>query len=163
MFQDMETDAVIPSNSFGTDIISVNYCIKGRQESTFRDNTVSYMPEQHMSVNGTVSLPRFFCFPLKVYRGISVVIERDRLIAETKNMLSCFSIDPDEIETRLRLKDKWFICLPEKHVQNIFSELEEMKHSSDAIYLRLKALELLHLLSGMENTEDSTHDYFQRE
>ncbi len=162
MFQDMETDTVFPSNSFGTDIISVNYCLKGRQESTFRSNTVSYTPEQHMSVNGTGFLPEYFCFPLKVYKGISVVIERDRLKDETRKLFSYFSISPDEIEARLKLKEKWFICLPGKRIQNIFFELEEMKNSADVTYLRLKALELLYLITGMENTAEDSHEYFPK-
>jgi hypothetical protein len=44
---EMETDMIFPSNTFADDIISINYCIEGRQESVFKDHTISYLPQNH--------------------------------------------------------------------------------------------------------------------
>ena len=51
--QDMETEAVFPAQTFSDDIVSINYCVDGRQESELRDHTVAYLLQHHLSVIGT--------------------------------------------------------------------------------------------------------------
>ena len=75
MYQELDTEDIFASNKFEGDILSINYCIRGRQESVFQDDTVAYTTEGHMSINGTTLLPVSFSFPLRVYDGISIVLE----------------------------------------------------------------------------------------
>ena len=120
---EMETNAVFPSNDFEEDIISINYCFEGRQESEFKDHTISYLPQNHLSVNGTKFLPVSFSFPLKRYKGISLVIEKGNMDSSTADILSAFGIYIQQIEERLELDSKGFICHQTKELDHLYSEL----------------------------------------
>lgn len=159
-FQDVETNIVFPSNTFDTDIISVNYCITGRQESEFKDHTVSYLPEHHLSVNGTQFLPVSFSFPLQRYVGVSLVIEKKSLDKKTKDILEIFRIDINEIEEKLNLDNKWFIAHPTDKMIHLFNGIENNEKNID--FLRIKALEVLHLISEMNALSDDEHSYFSK-
>ena len=172
--QDMDTDTVFQSHSFDTDIISINYCIEGRQESVFSDHTVSYLPQNHLSVNGTKFLPKNFSFPLRIYRGISIVIEKKLLDQDTEKLLDLFGIDISQMEEKLGLGSKWFICHQSYEIDNIFNGMmravgdaahpeSEENIDVDTELLRLKVLELLMLMNRLVLGFDVEHTYFSVE
>ena len=161
---EMETDMIFPSNTFADDIISMNYCIEGRQESVFKDHTISYLPQNHLSVNGTKYLPVSFSFPLKRYKGISLVIEKNSLDMSTEQLLKTFGINLQHIEERLNLDSKWFICHQTKELDHLYGELLELivfdDKSIDMDRLRIKVIELLLHIAKMDAVMDDEHIYF---
>lgn len=164
---EMETDAVFPSNTFADDIISINYCVEGRQESIFKDHTISYLPQNHLSVNGTKFLPVSFSFPLKRYKGISLVIEKNSLDASTEQLLKTFGINFRQIEDHLHLDTKWFICHQTKELDHLYDELLKLVYvdgkTIDIDRLRIKVVELLLHIMKMDAVMDDEHIYFSSE
>ena len=165
--QDMDTEAVFASHVFPDDVLSINYCLEGRQESEFKDHTVSYLPQHHLSVNGTTFLPVSFSFPLRKYQGISLVVEKKALDPFTKELLSTFGIDLFQMEERLNLKNKWFLARQSEEMDHFYGEILEIVSFQGEVRnpgrLRLKVLELLQGISMMDNASDDEHAYFTAE
>lgn len=165
--QDMDTEVVFPAQTFSDDIVSINYCVDGRQESEFRDNTVAYLLQHHLSVIGTKFLPVSFSFPLRKYRGISLVLEQGAMDAGTFKILNTFGVDPGQIEEHLHLEEKWFISHPMKGLDHLFREILQVTSFDGSRFelhrLRLKVIELLQYISQMDAVMDEEHIYFSME
>ena len=165
--QDMDTEVVFPAQTFSDDIVSINYCVDGRQESEFRDNTIAYLLQHHLSVIGTKFLPVSFSFPLRKYRGISLVLEQGAMDAGTFKILNTFGVDPGQIEEHLHLEEKWFISHPMKGLDHLFREILQVTSFDGSRFelhrLRLKVIELLQYISQMDAVMDEEHIYFSME
>lgn len=146
MYQELDTEDIFASNKFEGDILSINYCIRGRQESVFQDDTVAYTTEGHMSVNGTTLLPVSFSFPLRVYDGISIVLEDESIDDDTLSLLGTFGIVPGEIRAKYNVINKWFMTMPEKLTADCFTDIWNLKEECDIYKIRLSVLMILSVL-----------------
>lgn len=146
MYQELDTEDIFASNKFEGDILSINYCIRGRQESVFQDDTVAYTTEGHMSVNGTTLLPVSFSFPLRVYDGISIVLEDEAIDDDTLSLLGTFGIVPSEIRAKYNVINKWFMTMPEKLTADCFTDICNLKEECDIYKIRLSVLMILSVL-----------------
>lgn len=160
-FLDMDTKGVFPAQSFEKDIISINYCCEGRQESFFSDESVCYLPQMYLRINGTYMIPTSFSFPMNVYKGVSLVVERGAINAETKGMLESFGINLDVIERKFKLKSQWVLIHPNEEIVKKF-EFVGSSAEFEIADLRLKALEILRLLMKLDECLDEESLYFTK-
>ena len=161
-FLDMDTKGVFPSQSFENDIISINYCITGRQESFFSDGSVCYLPQRHLRINGTYVIPSSFSFPMDVYKGVSLVVEKSALDMRTKSILDSLGINLAVIEQKFKLRSRWVLIRPSDEIEKTF-EFAESKAEFEIEDLRFKALEILRLVMKQDEYQDENNLYFTKD
>ena len=92
-------------------------------------------------------------FPTAHYHGITVTIDFSAVTEEMKRILELLSVDLERIKELSRMRD-FTIIRANPTVEHIFTELytvpEKIRHG----YIRVKVLEILLVLTGMNPVED---------
>lgn len=136
-----------------SDIIEINYCKQGRIECEFQNGSYVYLEEKDLAVNMSNNRKRGYCFPLESYHGISIVIDIPKATQSLSFILKNISIDLYDLRDKLCMDNQCFIMRSKGLVESIFLALytvpNEMKHE----YFKLKVLELLLYLSGIDVSE----------
>jgi hypothetical protein len=151
-FMDFDTPETIAASSGGNDqLFQVTYCLRGRFECEFPDRRCVCIGEGDVAVNGTRYIPVSFSFPLNVFYGIGVIIDRRAVSGGFGPILSAFSIDLEAIYKTLRLDSRWYTEKADPRISRVFAELYTAGERGDLSYLGLKTVELLYcigLLTG---------------
>lgn len=161
-FMDFETPDIMSSQKFNSDIITISHCRLGRYECEFPNQTVAYLPEGYFSVNGTEYLPLSFLFPLQQYNGLSLVIDKQSLTAETHQLMSTIPIDLAKMGTTLELEKNWYVSSTPPTLHQLFAELYAAKDSEQLGYFKIKAIELLYHMGELTRDNACDFHYFDK-
>ncbi|HAP4238095.1 TPA: helix-turn-helix transcriptional regulator [Enterococcus faecalis] len=161
VFLYFDTEEIFNSKDYDTDIISISYCYKGRYECEFKNHQNTQLPMGYFSVNGTEYLPSYFRFPLKVYEGISIVIEKNKLSKNMMDILEVFKINLEKIDDVLKDNKIWFVRKVNKELEHIFSELYIAENSENLGYFRIKTVELLHEINSIIKKQNKGLIYYK--
>ena len=161
-FLDFETDEVLPSQTFNSEILEITYCRSGRYESEFSDHTVSYLPEGYFSVAGTVRLPISFSFPLKKYMGTSLVVDKQTFSASIDWLLEVMDIDPMQIKRSLGAETNCYVSSTPAQLEKLFTDLYCSGQAGDVPALRLQALALLRMIGKQTPADGHSFSYFDK-
>ena len=139
----------------GQRIIEIHHCREGRMEQPFSDDFFYLMPGD-LSVAIRERPQSEYTFPLRHYHGITIVIDVDR----APQCFSCFledvDVEPLTVAQRLCSDRGCFVLRQEKYIEHIFSELYALPRCSRRGYFKVKILELLLVLSGIDPAEGDT-------
>ena len=114
-------------------VIEINHCRVGRYECSFGENSCCYLAAGDFAVCAAARKKSSSCFPLRHYHGITILLDLDAISPEMPT------------------------------IAHIFSELYTAHSVPDTGYLRLKVLELLHILTRLKNREDVQQtEYFNQ-
>lgn len=134
-------------------ILEINHCLKGRIECEFRDD-FCYLSSGDLAIALKDDAGHGSYFPLKYYQGISVMIDIDK----APKSLSCFLKDvnvcPYEIAKKFCYLNKCYVSRSEPYVEHIFSELYNVPENIKKGYFKIKILELLLFLNGIDVNEE---------
>lgn len=144
-------------------IIEINHCKEGREECKLFDGSFLYMGEGDLSINMMSNHADTIGFPLKHYKGISVVIYMDEIVNEVPKILKDINIDIYNLKEKFCANDKCFIMRAKDKIKHIFSELYSVPESVQKAYLKLKVLELLVFLSITDASEEDEKEYYSKE
>ena len=143
------------------DCFEICHCLEGRMERHYED-TFYYLTPGDMSVSKVMESAGEYECPLGSYRGISIVVNA----AQAPECLSCILDDVDVRPAALMQKfcsnEPFVIMRANESLAHIFSELYSVPDSIRKGYMKVKILELLLFLSGMERTaleEGRIHAY----
>lgn len=161
-FLDFDTNMVMPSQTFNSDIISINHCKIGRYECEFPNAKVAYLPENGLGISGTKYLPDSFSFPLQRYYGLSVVVDKQALTESSLQLVNVISIDLDHIVENLKLEDSWYTCQTPPKLQHLFSQIYEAKGVEKKEYFTIKAIELLYHINQLAQNNGCDFKYFSK-
>lgn len=163
-FMDMDTPDVMPSQKFNEDIIVISFCKQGRYECEFSNSKIAYMIENNFAINGTKYLPISFSFPLRLYKGISLVINMRELTELEKSLLSSIEIDLKKISRELELDRNWYVRDAFPKIQEVFLDLYEASEKDDEAFMKIKSMELLYWINqSFDRTEQMEAMYFDKE
>ncbi len=162
-FMDCDTSEQFHSQIFSDDVIQLTYCRYGRYECEFTDHRVSYLPEGSVAVEETACLPETFSFPLGKFDAVSIVIDRSKAGKDFMLMLRALNFDIDRLIDDLGLKYGWFIAPIGEKESLVFSQIYEAKQNSDVTIMRIKALEILALISRLKNVPADKMKYYSRD
>lgn len=144
-------------------IIEINHCKEGRQECELLDGSFLYMGEGDLSINMMNNHANSLGFPLKHYKGISVLIYMDELINKVPEFLKDVNIDIYDLKEKFCTNDKSFIMRAKDKIEHIFSELYSVPESVQKPHFKLKVLELLLFLSITDISEEKEKEYYSEE
>mgnify|MGYP002536160203 CR=1 FL=1 len=145
------------------DLLEINHCRLGRFECEFSDGSAVYLGEGDLAVNVMTNRTRETWFPLSHYHGITILLDLDAISPEMRKQMEWYGVDLDVIRRYICTENRCCILRSEPTIAHIFSELYTAHSVPDTGYLRLKVLELLHILTRLKNREDVQQtEYFNQ-
>ena len=144
-------------------VIEINHCRVGRYECSFGANSCCYLAAGDFAVCAAARKKSSSCFPLRHYHGITILLDLDAISPEMRKQMEWYGVDLDVIRRYICTENRCCILRSEPTIAHIFSELYTAHSVPDTGYLRLKVLELLHVLSRLKGRDDVQQtDYFNQ-
>lgn len=132
-------------------VIEINHCRVGRYECSFGANSCCYLAAGDFAVCAAARKKSSSCFPLRHYHGITILLDLDAISPEMRKQMEWYGVDLDVIRRYICTENRCCILRSEPTIAHIFSELYTAHSVPDTGYLRLKVLELLHILTRLKN------------
>ena len=136
-------------------VMEINYCKEGRCECLFGGNQYCYMSAGDLSFCSLHDSAHQSEFPTSHYHGITVTIDFSAVTEEMKKVLELLAVDLNGIMARSQAEE-FTIIRADPTVEHIFSELYRVPPSIRRGYIRVKVLELLLILTGLDLPENTT-------
>ncbi|MGF7109923.1 helix-turn-helix transcriptional regulator [Treponema pedis] len=150
---DVDTDEVHLLKGKPRNVFRIDYCKHGLLEGEFENTTFSYLGEKETAINyERLALLKAF-FPLKIYKGISILFFLDEIDSQFKDIANSFSIDIEKICNKLNLKDGWYKIKSNSEITAIMEKMYDENNFARIDYLKIKILEILHLLGVITSAE----------
>jgi AraC-like DNA-binding protein len=130
-------------------ILEINHCREGRIECELNDEFF-YLAPGDFSIARKMSTGRLSYFPLSHYHGITILIDTEHAPKCLSCLLADVDVNPDELSRKFCGNDGCYIARSKPYIAHIFSELYSVPESIQKGYFKVKILELLLYLSGME-------------
>ena len=142
-------------------MIEINHCRVGRYECSFGENSCCYLAAGDFAVCAAARKKSSSCFPLRHYHGITILLDLDAISPEMRSQMEWYGVNLNAIRQYICTENRCCILRSAPVVAHIFSELYTAHAVPDTGYLRLKVLELLHVLSRLKGRDDVQQtDYF---
>ena len=135
-------------------VMEINYCKEGRCECLFSKNQYCYMSAGDLSFCSLHESAHQSEFPTSHYHGITVTIDFSAITEEMQMVLRLLAVDLDRVKVLSR-SEEFTIIRADSTVEHIFSELYKVPPTIRRGYIRVKVLELLLILTGLELPEGS--------
>lgn len=142
------------------DVMEINYCKEGRSECLFGEHQYCYMSAGDLSFCSLNDNAHQSEFPTSHYHGITVTIDFSGITEEMKRVLELLTVDLVRIKA-LSQADEFTIIRANPTIEHIFSELYKVPAAIRSGYIRVKVLELLLILTGVDPAGNTArHTYF---
>lgn len=144
-------------------IVEIRHYRKGRVEFEMRNNKVFHMKEGEFCINALANIPAAYSFPFGYSVGLSCVIDKDAVDAETQRHFSYYNIDVLNLGQELEVEKKWFLCRTPQRLLHIFDELYAAKGVEGREYFRIKLLELFYHIQQLRIEDQYEARYYAKE
>ena len=142
-------NVVSPASS----ILTIEHCREGRVEFRMGDESF-FLTAGDVVLRRTDGAARNIRFPAEVHRGININIDLERVPRCLNCILSDVDVEPGKLLRKFGLEDRSFHYLRKnKHLSHIFEEFYSIPEPVRKGYLKVKVLEVLLFLTGMELPE----------
>ena len=121
------------------------------------------MKEGELCINALANIPVAYSFPFGYGVGLSCVIDKDSVDAETQQIFSYYNIDVLNLGRELELEKKWFLCRTPQRLLHIFDELYAAKGIEGRNYFRIKLLELFYHIKQLRIEDQYEATYYAKE
>ena len=123
IYNEFETTEFSWKNNTSGNVMEINHCREGREGSQLKNGAYLYLGEGDLSIHMMENCAPVMSFPLKHYRGISVVIDLDIISENPPDSLKDTEIDFIGFKEKFCGKDTSFIMPAKDEIEHIFSEL----------------------------------------
>lgn len=134
-------------------VLELNYCREGRCECLFGAHRYCYMAAGDLSLCSLQERAHQSEFPTAHYHGSTVTLDFAAVTPEMQRILALLDVDLARIQALASAHD-FTILRANETVQHIFSELYTMPPALRSGYIRVKVLELLLVLTGLQPAEN---------
>ncbi len=156
-YNDVHTAECVIEKTVQGNILEISHCHQGRIECENKDEFF-YLTPGDMSVSKKDDVRHKSYFPLGNYSGITITID----VEQAPECLSCFlddvNVRPSALIQKFCSSSRCFVARSDTSIEHIFSELYSVPDSIKKGYLKVKILELLLFLSGMDMKKDVFDD-----
>lgn len=139
-------------------LIEIHHCREGRIEQEF-ENEYFYLMPGDFSITMKTQMVNSYKFPLCHYHGITIGINTDVAAKCFSQFLEDVQVQPLEVAKKLCQNNNCFIIRSEAYIEHIFSELYSVPENMKKGYFKVKILELLLVLSGIDLTDSQIPAY----
>ena len=162
-YNDMHLASFDEAPAPARNVIEINHCRVGRYECSFGENSCCYLAAGDFAVCAAARKKSSSCFPLRHYHGITILLDLDAISPEMRSQMEWYGVNLNAIRQYICTENRCCILRSAPVVAHIFSELYTAHAVPDTGYLRLKVLELLHVLSRLKSRDDVQQtDYFNQ-
>ena len=147
----------------GREMLIITHCQEGRIEFEYKNGEYLYLASGDLSIQkNTENIRHRYC-PLSHYHGVSVAIDMNRVPRCFSSILDDVFVSPEELEMKFCSEKPYSIMRENISIEHIFSELYSVPENIRKGYHKVKVLELLLFLSGLEyKGESEERRYFSR-
>jgi len=147
----------------GRELLIITHCQEGRIEFEYKNGEYLYLASGDLSIQkNTENIRHRYC-PLSHYHGVSVAIDMNRVPRCFSCILDDVFVSPEELEMKFCSEKPYSIMRENISIEHIFSELYSVPENIRKGYHKVKVLELLLFLSGLEyKGESEERRYFSR-
>lgn len=147
----------------GRKMLIITHCQEGRIEFEYKNGEYLYLASGDLSIQkNTENIRHRYC-PLSHYHGVSVAIDMNRVPRCFSCILDDVFVSPEELEMKFCSEKPYTIMRENISIEHIFSELYSVPENIRKGYHKVKVLELLLFLSGLEyKGESEERRYFSR-
>ena len=147
----------------GREMLIITYWQEGRIEFEYKNGEYLYLASGDLSIQkNTENIRHRYC-PLSHYHGVSVAIDMNRVPRCFSCILDDVFVSPEELEMKFCSEKPYSIMRENISIEHIFSELYSVPENIRKGYHKVKVLELLLFLSGLEyKGESEERRYFSR-
>lgn len=160
IYNDFEATGCEWEGTLGKNILEINHCREGREGSKLLSGSCLYLGEGDMSIHTMDNCASEMAFPLKHYRGISVVINLELVSEYPPQTLAESGIDILEFKEKFCADGNCFIMRAKDEIEHIFSELYSVPDCLQKPYFKLKVQELLLFLSMVDVTKEKQREMY---
>ena len=147
----------------GREMLIITHCQEGRIEFEYKNGEYLYLASGDLSIQkNTENIRHRYC-PLSHYHGVSVAIDMNRVPRCFSCILDDVFVSSEELEMKFCSEKPYSIMRENISIEHIFSELYSVPENIRKGYHKVKVLELLLFLSGLEyKGESEERRYFSR-
>ena len=147
----------------GREMLIITHCQEGRIEFEYKNGEYLYLASGDLSIQkNTENIRHRYC-PLSHYHGVSVAIDMNRVPRCFSCILDDVFVSPAESEMKFCSEKPYSIMRENISIEHMFSELYSVPENIRKGYHKVKVLELLLFLSGLEyKGESEERRYFSR-
>ena len=147
----------------GREMLIITHCQEGRIEFEYKNGEYLYLASGDLSIQkNTENIRHRYC-PLSHYHGVSVAIDMNRVPRCFSCILDDVFVSPEELEMKFCSEKPYSIMRENISIEHIFLELYSVPENIRKGYHKVKVLELLLFLSGLEyKGESEERRYFSR-
>ena len=153
-YNDMHLVSFDEAPVLARNVIEINHCRVGRYECSFGGNSCCYLAAGDFAVCAAARKKSSSCFPLRHYHGITILLDLDAVSPEMRSQMEWYGVNLNAIRQYICTENRCCILRSAPVVAHVFSELYTAHAVPDTGYLRLKVLELLHILSRLKDRDD---------
>ena len=147
----------------GREMLIITHCQEGRIGFEYKNGEYLYLASGDLSIQkNTENIRHRYC-PLSHYHGVSVAIDMNRVPRCFSCILDDVFVSPEELDMKFCSEKPYSIMRENISIEHIFSELYSVPENIRKGYHKVKVLELLLFLSGLEyKGESEERRYFSR-
>lgn len=160
IYNDFEATSCEWDEGLDKNILEINHCREGREGSRLLSGSCLYLGEGDLSIHTMDNCAPEMTFPLKHYRGISVVINLKILSSNLPEILSESGIDLMEFKEKFCADGNCFIMRAKNEIDHIFSELYSVPDCLQKPYFKLKVQELLLFLYMVDVSQEKQRELY---
>lgn len=154
IYNDFEAAGCAWEENLDQDILEINHCREGREGSRLLSGSCLYLGEGDLSIHTMDNCAPEMSFPLRHYRGISVLINLKMAAEAPPEILSESGIDILKFKEKFCHDGNCFIMRAKDEIEHIFSELYSVPECLQRPYLKLKVQELLLFLCMVDVSKE---------
>lgn len=125
------------------EMLGINHCREGREGCRLPSGSCLYLGEGDLSIHTMDNCASEMSFPLKHYRGISVVLNLEAVAKNPPGTLAESGIDILQFKEKFCTDGACFIMRAKDEIEHIFSELYSVPDCLQKPYFQIKVQELL--------------------
>lgn len=152
VYEDIHSQEFEIKSEANTTLIEISHCREGRIEGNVK-NEFYYLSPGDISIKLKKDTKSKVFFPSRHYHGLSLLIDIER----TPDCLSCFlkdvNVKPVMLMDKFCKKDSLFVMRAKPELEHVFLELYSVPESIRRGYFKVKVLEILLFLSGIDINE----------
>ncbi|MCQ2513944.1 MAG: AraC family transcriptional regulator [Ruminococcus sp.] len=146
--------------TMGRKLLQINHCQEGRIEFEYKNGEYLYLSKGDLSIQKRSDNIRSRYCPLNHYHGISVLIDMSKVPKCLSCVLEDVFVTPSELVKKFCTNKSYTVMRENKSIEHIFSELYSVPDNIRKGYLKVKVLELLLFLSGLELNDIEERKYY---
>lgn len=160
IYNDFETTSCYWDGNLDKNILEINHCREGREGSKLLSGSCLYLGEGDLSIHTMDNCASEMAFPLRHYRGISVVLDLELVSQNPPGILAESGIGIADFKNKFCADGACFVMRAKDEIEHIFSELYSVPDRLQKPYFMLKVQELLLFLCMVDVNKEKQRELY---